>query len=300
MNRTLAIGMDVGGSRSAILGSVDRFEPREQAFVGTWKYSDIGVEVSAERCAMSILGTFPAENWDVLAVVIAMSGASDETTNAEFVRLFIKHFCDKEVRAIVEADSSFTLKAAYPNNESGYLLICGTGCVAIVQTIDGRTIKVGGWGRMLGDEGSGYWIGLEALKYYTRVVDSAETGGRLFERIEQEAESRYHGDIRELRSALYAGSLNPAILAQFVFELSDDEAARMIIQVGARHLASQVRLLERRAEGRIANVLTLHGSVACNPIYATAIATAIGKHVEIRLLDQKQLLEFAIAKARAV
>ncbi len=56
----------------------------------------------------------------------------------------------------------------------GILLIAGTGSIAWGRGDSGRSVRAGGWGRHLGDEGSGYRIGLAAL----REVVQAEDGRR--------------------------------------------------------------------------------------------------------------------------
>src|SRR6185436_12121197 len=44
------------------------------------------------------------------------------------------------------------------------LVLSGTGSCCFGQTADGGKAKVGGWGHILGDKGSGYEIGLRGLK----------------------------------------------------------------------------------------------------------------------------------------
>jgi glucosamine kinase len=46
----------------------------------------------------------------------------------------------------------------------GIALLSGTGCVAYIQDARGNGKVIGGWGYLLGDEGSGIWIGLEAVR----------------------------------------------------------------------------------------------------------------------------------------
>lgn len=53
----------------------------------------------------------------------------------------------------------------------GVLLIAGTGSIAYGRAEDGREGRVGGWGHHIGDEGSGYAIGLEALRRVARTLD---------------------------------------------------------------------------------------------------------------------------------
>jgi N-acetylglucosamine kinase-like BadF-type ATPase len=53
----------------------------------------------------------------------------------------------------------------------GVALISGTGSVCIGHSRDGRTARVGGWGPLLGDEGSGYQMALQALQVATQAAD---------------------------------------------------------------------------------------------------------------------------------
>ncbi len=70
----------------------------------------------------------------------------------------------------------------------GILVIAGTGSIAWGRGEDGREARVGGWGSLLGDEGSGYAVGLEALRRVARDVDGRGPGtnlrGRILVRLE--------------------------------------------------------------------------------------------------------------------
>ncbi len=53
----------------------------------------------------------------------------------------------------------------------GVLLMAGTGSIAWARDAAGASLRVGGWGQTLGDEGSGFSIGVEALQRLTRAED---------------------------------------------------------------------------------------------------------------------------------
>lgn len=61
----------------------------------------------------------------------------------------------------------------------GVLLIAGTGSIAYGRGETGREGRVGGWGHHIGDEGSGFSIGLEALRRVARTVDGRGPGTAL-------------------------------------------------------------------------------------------------------------------------
>src|SRR4029434_9629124 len=61
-----------------------------------------------------------------------------------------------------EASSQLENKNAQPS--ARVLVLSGTGSCCFGRTRAGKTAKIGGWGHILGDKGSGYEIGLRALK----------------------------------------------------------------------------------------------------------------------------------------
>ena len=63
--------------------------------------------------------------------------------------------------------------------EEGIALIAGTGSVAYGRTADGREAQRGGWGWMVGDDGSGVWIAREAAREVMTRVDAGEEIGPL-------------------------------------------------------------------------------------------------------------------------
>lgn len=63
------------------------------------------------------------------------------------------------------------LLAAGTSNNWGVAIVAGTGSMAYAQCPDGRTARSGGWGPLLGDEGSGYAIALAGLGAVVRAYD---------------------------------------------------------------------------------------------------------------------------------
>jgi N-acetylglucosamine kinase-like BadF-type ATPase len=64
-----------------------------------------------------------------------------------------------------------TALAGASSAQPGVVVIAGTGSIAYGRLADGREAQAGGWGYMMGDEGSGYDIGREALRAATQAQD---------------------------------------------------------------------------------------------------------------------------------
>jgi N-acetylmuramic acid 6-phosphate etherase len=76
-------------------------------------------------------------------------------------------------RIAVVGDAEAAMADAF-DGEAGVLVIAGTGSIAWASTHDGGAIRVGGWGQLLGDEGSGFAIGLAGLRAVVRAADGRD------------------------------------------------------------------------------------------------------------------------------
>ena len=71
---------------------------------------------------------------------------------------------------LVLNDALVALEAGAPGL-AGIVVISGTGSIAYGRNAGGAAAGPGGWGHVIGDEGSGYWIGRQALAAVVREVD---------------------------------------------------------------------------------------------------------------------------------
>ena len=78
----------------------------------------------------------------------------------------------RTVRVGTDAEAAF--EDAFPGGEVGILLIVGTGSIAMARGPGGEMARCGGWGGLLGDEGSGYRIALDGLRAVCRAADGRE------------------------------------------------------------------------------------------------------------------------------
>lgn len=108
---------------------------------------------------------------DYASVCIGMSALSeraDYKTAADFVNGILN--ADKTV---MTSDVEIALDAVECNCARA-VLICGTGSMAAAVDVDGNNFHAGGWGYLLGDEGSGYAVALNAIKKILKQLDESE------------------------------------------------------------------------------------------------------------------------------
>jgi len=259
---SIFIGFDGGGSKSRFLIARGDNPPEMFLFSLNLKYTDLGIVNSAKGFAACLHEILGEEIPSLRAICISLSGASNGNMNEELAQEIRKKL-SLPIKIHIESDSSFTLHTAYPDDESGLLLIAGTGSVAMAKERNGKMIKVGGWGRVLGDEGSGYWIGVQALKHYTRATDGLDHRGNLFTHVRNSLHETIGTDPSALRSKLYHNELKPQDLAPMVFEMLDhDEAAKNILDQSITHLMNGITVLWKKVKLNCDPVVTFHGSIA--------------------------------------
>jgi N-acetylglucosamine kinase-like BadF-type ATPase len=112
----------------------------------------------------------------------------------------------------------------------------------------GRGCRVGGWGELFGDEGSGYWIGLRALNAFSRMSDGRLPRTPLYDRIRAVTGVEDDLDVVDLvltrwdRSRGRIASLAPTVTAAAA---DGDPAAAEILQGAVEHLAELVDATRR-------------------------------------------------------
>src|SRR6185503_621643 len=77
---------------------------------------------------------------------------------------------------VLETDARTALVGAH-EGRPGAIVVVGTGAVGEALHADGRRISVSGWGFPVGDEGSGAWLGLRAMREAQRALDGRAKAG---------------------------------------------------------------------------------------------------------------------------
>jgi N-acetylglucosamine kinase-like BadF-type ATPase len=181
---------------------------------------------------------------DLSSAVVGITGLEremDRSRTREAVNaLFVKDGA-RPLPVAFESDARTALEGAF-DGADGVVVVAAADSIVIGKTPRGEVVSVGGWGRILGDEGSGYSIGREALVAVARESEKRGTAGRLREVLAQ----RYHFNSREqIISAIYNDKFDIASLAPTVMETAADNdiVAQRILDRAAMQLAEQARVI---------------------------------------------------------
>ncbi len=167
----------------------------------------------------------------------------------------------------------------------GVLLLAGTGSAAFGISPAGRRLQIGGWGYLLGDPGSSYWIGRQVLKQmidcHDRVGQGVETSTNdaLFKHVLQ---TLGISRPRLIVDWLYRGQSPPATriaeLARIILNLAEDGNWRAIniLQGAAIQLVRQTRLLIQRLDYPGAEIAFAGGLLDDDNLLSEDVARRLG------------------------
>ncbi|MFC4947718.1 N-acetylglucosamine kinase [Pseudonocardia sp. GCM10023141] len=160
------IGIDIGGSSTRAVRS-EAGVVVAQSDAGSANIAAVSV-VEAGRQLGIVLDAVGVR--DVVAVCAGAAGA-DSPHSVGIIRDLISA-CVPGARVRVVHDAHLVLAAS--GADAGVALISGTGSVAWGIGPDGRESRAGGWGHLLGDEGSGFHVMLEAVRHALHTMDRGE------------------------------------------------------------------------------------------------------------------------------
>ena len=153
-------------------------------------------------------------------------------------------------RSDIVGDQVIALDAAF-HGGPGILQIAGTGSNTIGRAPDGSQESAGGWSSHLGDEGSGYWIGLHSVRRALRAYDH-EQPTRILEKV---GELWGTPDLDDLVN-LGDGTPRPdfAALAPIIDKLAEagDPVALSVLQQAAADLVEFVLLVRDKLRRKLA------------------------------------------------
>lgn len=180
----------------------------------------------------------------------AMAGVDtekDEITVGQMVGEVLKKMGLEADKIIIKNDGEMTLLGTL-REKPGMLVLAGTGSIVVAGDGRGKTVRVGGWGHRLGDEGSAYYIGRKGLIAAFQGYDGRKDAEKLLEKILSDLNLN---DVSELKDWVYDRSrtvADIAALAPTIIKLAEqgDGVCRDIVDGALEELISSVNTAYRK------------------------------------------------------
>lgn len=256
------LGIDGGGSKTTFLLTDDHDKTLFRTDTGASNLNSVGHDAASLEIKKGI-NELPADP-DFVCAGFAGAGRAE---NAAFYQGILQSLLPNAKISVV-SDAVIAYAGAL-ESEPGVLLVGGTGSIALGRLPDGGMIRVGGWGPHFGDEGSGFWIGREAVRAALRAADAAEQTD-FPKRIAAALGKRDIGDVVVAWSKGIIGVPEIAGLFPEVLDMHSREPAHRILHEAAAHLRVLVEIAEERVG--IPNCRkSVIGSVARHPMMRSLI-----------------------------
>lgn len=275
MIHDIVIGIDAGGSKTLALAAGMDGQVLGRAKSGPGNYHAVGfaaasaalteaVREALREAARAVTGgdlsqvavalNRPGSLFNVRALCLGAAGVDRPEDGALWAEWARQAFPDAV--SLIVNDALVVLAAGGALHCCGMAVIAGTGSIVYGRDDQGRMLRAGGWGYLMGDEGSNYAIGQSALQAVTRAADGRGPQTALLEAILKHWQisspegltGKVYGDVSRH---------DIARLGRVVEATAEtgDAVATEILEAAGRELALAARSVHDR--------LGLHGPVTC-------------------------------------
>jgi N-acetylglucosamine kinase-like BadF-type ATPase len=263
----LILGFDCGATKSECAAADTKGnilhtltgEPANFLVIGADKASDNIISL-IKACKDKL--NFDDDNVKSMGIGAAGAGRNED---AEKLHSSLINLASKKGIALkgvtVVSDAQIALEGAFPDN-SGSILIAGTGSIIYGKDKEGKIYRAGGFGRIIGDEGSGYSIGRKALQNVAKYFDGSGEKSVIVSLLSQE----YKIDTSEyLIKKVYKENFDIASVAELVLAAAskDDLIALTILEEETDELIQQLKMLMKKMNVNELNV-AFAGSLVIN------------------------------------
>jgi glucosamine kinase len=279
------LGIDIGGSKTQALLARDGAVVADLR-TGSANPASVGPTESTRQLS-ALLDQVRSTGVDLGSITAVCAGAAGVDSPEQVARL-TGVLTDLLPRAAARVVHDTELLLAAAGTPTGIALIAGTGSVAWGRTADARQARAGGWGYVLGDEGSGYGIARAAVRHTLELLDTGLAPDQL-----------------ALRLAEACGLERPALLldhfyalperrywaerSRVVFELAEDSdpAASTVVADAADALAALVTTVAARLGGTPGPVVLAGGVLVHQPLARQLLADRLRPAgiTQLRLLE---------------
>jgi N-acetylglucosamine kinase-like BadF-type ATPase len=294
------IGMDGGGTKTKCILTDINLNPIYETIGGPSNFLVIGIEKVSDTIFDLIMDCANSQKItvnDIEAIILGTTGGG-RTSDAEMLENQIINDSSEQNIAInkfrVESDARIALEGAF-SGKDGSILIAGTGSIMFGKDEKGEIHRVGGFGRFIGDEGSGYRIGRIGLNAVARYFDGRSKSTKIADLLERKFSISSSED---LITEVYRNNFNIASVAPIVFDAAEsgDKIAQRILEDEADELLLHISAMKIKLDVQLLKV-SLIGSLLTTPNYFSYLFNekVIRRFNDVQIKEAEHSPEFGAA-----
>lgn len=276
-NKRRWIGIDGGGTKTLCVigderGNILSKSVGTSSNIHTTPYRKVktNITVLIDKVINDSQSTFQ----QIESIQLCLAGADRDNDKLIIQDLFEDTIYKEKI--LIKTDAEAAL-ASGTWGESGFILIAGTGSIVYgVSTSTGKTIRYGGWGYLLGDEGSGFHMGKMALKSVLKSYDRRGPKTKLTNLLLKHFNIQ---QVPELVKIYFDENLvqNIAQLSKYVMEaaMQEDLVAMSILDDSIHELVKLVEAAIQYLLEMDEKVLVLHGGLFSDPYFKNLVTKKV-------------------------
>ncbi len=263
------LGIDGGGTKTVCLAADTDGRILGKGMSGPSNYLKEGLYTSKMSLGESIEQALQEAGSDRLKVQVVCAGLAGVGRAND--RLIMKKLFAEIVpnaRLILETDAFITLVGA-TEYQPGVIVISGTGSIAMGINQKGEVSRAGGWGHILGDEGSGYDIARRGMVAALHDFDGRGPETLISKMIVEEL---YLTNVEELIGLFYGGESSPRRIAGLyplileAAEEGDAVACKLLEQAASALVKSAIAVIRKLQMESLIFPIALSGGVFRNSV----------------------------------
>ncbi len=289
------LGIDGGGTRTRAAAVALDGRVLAVGMGGSSNYDDVGVEIAQQNIDQAVTAATQAaglERSACAAVFLGMAGVTSATDQEHIRQIALNLRLAPPERIGVDHDCRVALAGGL-EGRPGIVQIIGTGSSCYGRNGRGEGWMAGGRGHLLADEGSGYWLGVEAMRAAVRAYDGRGPHTPLLPWV---LEALNIHSIEEILHRLHVtGMTRPEIaaLGPLVVQaaMAGDPIAVQIVALGAQELAECVLAVAVRLglDTGPCEVCAVGGMLQAGPIVGEQFGQAVQRLLPLAVIKSPAL-----------
>ncbi len=222
---------------------------------------------------------------DISIILAGVSGAGRKLHADKLKESLLKKLPDNFNKLFIESDARIALEGALAGNP-GAILIAGTGSIIFGKDITGKIYRAGGYGRIIGDEGSGYSIGIKTLNITSKMIDGRKNAGKML----AEFKTIFHiNSDDDLISLVYNPGFDVASIAMFTIKSAEKRIveAVKILDEESEELINHITVIKNKLNLSPLKLVLLGSLIENENYYSQLLIKKINKIKEVVLTEKK-------------
>lgn len=275
------IGIDGGGTKTHCILSDSNLNILAETYGGPSNFLIIGTETVCKTLVEiieKVISIAKVDGTKIKSILLGSTGAGRQADALHLQNAFKNYCLEKNITLpdfFVESDAVIALEGAFSGNP-GAIMIAGTGSIMFGKDSNGNIHRVGGFGRLIGDEGSGYIIGREGLTSVARYFDGRNEKNLIVDLLNEKFNI---SNMESLINQVYKYNFDIASVAPLVIEaaeLGDKEAIKIIGQQSGL-LVNHVTAMTKKLNTEIFPLSFVGGLLSNKNFYSNRVIELLNK-----------------------